>query len=95
MEWLKGTSIEKAPALLGNIRLGWKGLPRTNTPAYYKHLYITAIKSFITLDQHAFDTHLKAAYSICGLISLFFLVQNVIKILFLRLCDLISCSVCP
>ncbi len=25
----------KAPALLANFRLGWKGLPRTNTLAYY------------------------------------------------------------
>jgi hypothetical protein len=27
-----------SPALLTNIRLGWKGLPGTNTLAYYKHL---------------------------------------------------------
>jgi hypothetical protein len=34
---------------LTNIRLGWKGLPGTNTPAYYKHSYMTEEKSFITL----------------------------------------------
>jgi hypothetical protein len=27
-----------APALLGNIRLGWKGLQGTNTLAYLVHL---------------------------------------------------------
>jgi hypothetical protein len=26
-----------------NIRLGWKGLPSTNTPGYYKYSIITAI----------------------------------------------------
>ncbi len=30
-----------------NIRLGWKGLPRTNTLAYYKHSQITEEKSKI------------------------------------------------
>ncbi len=28
-------------------RLRWKGLPGTNTLAYYENLYITAVKSFI------------------------------------------------
>jgi hypothetical protein len=32
------------------IRLGWKGLPGTNTLAYYENLLITDRKSFITLD---------------------------------------------
>jgi hypothetical protein len=30
-----------ALALLANIRLGWKSLPRTNTPSYYKNSKIT------------------------------------------------------
>ncbi len=30
-----------------NIRLGWKGLPGTNTLAYYENLQIMAVKSFI------------------------------------------------
>jgi hypothetical protein len=30
-EHLKGASISKAPALIANIRLGWKGLQGTNT----------------------------------------------------------------
>jgi hypothetical protein len=34
-----------------NIRLGWKGLLRTNTLAYYKQTHITIVKSFITLAQ--------------------------------------------
>ncbi len=38
-----------APALLANNRLGWNGLTRTNTLAYYEHLLITAIKTFIAL----------------------------------------------
>jgi hypothetical protein len=31
-----------------NIKLGWKGLPGTNTLAYYVHLKITGEKCFIT-----------------------------------------------
>jgi hypothetical protein len=31
------------------IRLGWKGLPGTNTLAYYENSLITDRKSFITL----------------------------------------------
>jgi hypothetical protein len=30
-------------------RLGWKGLPGTNTLAYYENSKIMAVKSFITL----------------------------------------------
>ncbi len=44
---LKGASLGYAPALLANIRLGWKDLPGTNTQAYY--FEITAVKNFITL----------------------------------------------
>ncbi len=36
VEHLKGTSLGLAPALPTNIRLGWKGMPGTNAPAYYK-----------------------------------------------------------
>jgi len=36
-EHLKVVSLGQAPALLANIRLGWKGLPGTNTLAYYKN----------------------------------------------------------
>jgi hypothetical protein len=32
-----------------NIRLEWKGLSATNTLAYYKNMYITAVKGFIEL----------------------------------------------
>ncbi len=32
-----------------NIRIGWKGLPRTNTLAYYEHSLIACVKSFITM----------------------------------------------
>jgi hypothetical protein len=31
------------------IRIGSNGLPGTNALAYYKHLQITVVKSFITL----------------------------------------------
>ncbi len=37
-EPLQGASLEQAPALLVNIRLGWKDLPETNTRAYNKNL---------------------------------------------------------
>jgi hypothetical protein len=53
VEHLKGASLGETPALLQNIRLGWEGLPGTNTQAYYKHFLITAIKSFITLPPGA------------------------------------------
>jgi hypothetical protein len=33
--------------LPANIGLGWKGLPGTNTSAYYQNLQITAVISFI------------------------------------------------
>jgi hypothetical protein len=36
MEHLKGASLKLAPALPTNIRLSWKGMPRTNTPDDYK-----------------------------------------------------------
>jgi len=38
VEHLKGASLRKALALPANIRQGWKGLPGTNTPAYYDNL---------------------------------------------------------
>ncbi len=44
---LKADSLWEAPALLASIRVGWNGLPGTNTLAYYEHLTITSIKSFI------------------------------------------------
>jgi hypothetical protein len=34
-------------ALPTNNEQSWKGLPETNTPAYYKHLQIADVKSFI------------------------------------------------
>ncbi len=44
------STLGHSPALLTNIRLGCKGLPRTNAQAYYGHLKITVVKSFITLE---------------------------------------------
>jgi hypothetical protein len=41
LPYLKGAS--QAPALPAIIRLGWKGLPGTNTLAYYKNPKITKI----------------------------------------------------
>ncbi len=38
VEHLKGSSIGQVLALETDIRPGWKGLPRTNTIAYYKNL---------------------------------------------------------
>jgi hypothetical protein len=42
------SSASSCRALAANIRLGWKGFSATNTLAYYEHLLIAAIKSFIT-----------------------------------------------
>jgi hypothetical protein len=49
VEHLKGASFRLALALLGNIRQGWKGLPGTDTVAYYENSYITDIKRFVSL----------------------------------------------
>jgi hypothetical protein len=45
VEHMKGASL--APALPTNIRLGLKGLPGTNTLAYYGNPQITDVISFI------------------------------------------------
>ncbi len=39
-------SLPKALAFPANIRLGWKGLPGTNTLAYYEKPQISALISF-------------------------------------------------
>jgi hypothetical protein len=49
VELLKGPSLRWAGATLTNIRMGWKGLPGTNTLAYYEHSEIAGMKGFITL----------------------------------------------
>jgi hypothetical protein len=41
------------PALLSNIKLGWKGLPGASTLAYLSEASVTKPKSFITLTQGA------------------------------------------
>ncbi len=46
---LKGASFGQAAALPANIIPDWKGLPRTNTQAYYENLEITAVESIIGL----------------------------------------------
>jgi hypothetical protein len=52
---LSRASLKGMPlALPTNIKLGKKGLPGTNTIAYYKNPQITTVKSFIGLvtDHH-------------------------------------------
>jgi hypothetical protein len=39
--------VGEARSLPANIRLCWKGLPETNTLAYYENSLITAVKSLI------------------------------------------------
>jgi hypothetical protein len=47
---LKPTRISRVGYLpYPQTLLGWKGLPGSNTIAYYEHLLITDINSFITL----------------------------------------------
>jgi hypothetical protein len=43
------TPLGSLLALPINIRLGWKGLPGTNTLTYNKKLEIMGVESFITL----------------------------------------------
>ncbi len=45
IEHPKSPLLIYSPALSINIRLGWKGLPRKNTLAYYENLQITDEKS--------------------------------------------------
>jgi hypothetical protein len=42
-------------ASLTNNRLGWKGLPGTNAPAYYENSKITATEGFIGLTPDGED----------------------------------------
>jgi hypothetical protein len=46
----------KVVALPKNNKLGWKGLPGTNTLAYYKNLQITTVKCVIVQDLKTFYT---------------------------------------
>jgi hypothetical protein len=46
MEHPKGALLWYSPALFSDTRLGWKGLPGTNTPAYYKYLVNYRRKKF-------------------------------------------------
>ncbi len=46
VEHLEDASLGWAPALPAIIRLGWKGLPETNTLAYYESSQITDRKGF-------------------------------------------------
>ncbi len=47
VDYLKGASLGQALALPATTRLGWKGLPRTNTLVYYRNPKIMAIISFM------------------------------------------------
>ncbi len=41
--------LGRLQTLRTKLRLGWKGLSEKSTPAYYKHMYITVGKNYITL----------------------------------------------
>jgi hypothetical protein len=47
VEHLKDTSLSQVLASVTDIRIGWRGLPGTNTVAYYENTSITNVKSFI------------------------------------------------
>ncbi len=48
-----------------NIRLSWKGLPGTNTLAYYEKVLLTVVKSFITLapDEKCYEMFCDMMYT--------------------------------
>jgi len=48
-----------SPALTANSRLGWRGLPGTNTLAYCEHSRITSVKSFVSLDPDGEEIEMK------------------------------------
>jgi hypothetical protein len=47
VEYLKGASLRKASALPTNTRLGWKGLPGTNTNLLRKPANYGRIKVYV------------------------------------------------
>jgi hypothetical protein len=52
--WVRPGAYPRVDHLKGSlttIRLGWKGLPETNTLAYHKNSIITDVKSLITLAE--------------------------------------------
>jgi hypothetical protein len=58
VEHRKGTPLlDRLLVLPAYNKLGCKGMPFTNTVAYYKPLQITAVKSFTTLDPGLADYH--------------------------------------
>jgi hypothetical protein len=66
MDHLKGASLAWALALPANNRLGWKGLPRTNTLVYYEKLQITAVKSFIGLASVVTSSSCFTSIAVCS-----------------------------
>jgi hypothetical protein len=49
MKYFSGTPLlSRLMALATNTKLGWKGLPKANTLAYYEHSKIADIKTFKT-----------------------------------------------
>jgi hypothetical protein len=79
VEHLESASLRYAPAQPTNIRLGWKGLPGTNTLAYYENPNIRAVKSFIELTPVYIITLITAvinSVSIFVIISHFLLAQT-------------------
>jgi hypothetical protein len=49
VEYLKNDS-------LSNIRLGWKSLPRTNSPAYWAHSEVKKKKSAVNMAHRAYKS---------------------------------------
>jgi hypothetical protein len=49
VEYLKGAPFRWTTPLFANSILGWRGLPGTNTLAYYEDLKVMDVKSFMTL----------------------------------------------
>jgi hypothetical protein len=58
--------LSLAQALPTNNKLGWRGLPETNTLAYYETPEITAVKSFIVQAPGAFFKFLKLSLMFSG-----------------------------
>ncbi len=70
MEHLKVAQFGSAPALLTNIRLGYRGLPGTNTLAYEEKSKIMDRNCYITLGPGVYRTKLFLhifTYSFCKL----------------------------
>jgi hypothetical protein len=88
VEYLKVARFVWAPALLANIRLGLKGLPGTNTPAYWAILEVSKKKEFcdygpVTVKRFKAQALMKQKVNVFDKVVKWAITKLVIDLLFL------------